>query len=74
LSATVYSYWSRQPLRGEPVTWGQAQEIGRLFHAESLAVPTIAERLSIPYDTCCDVLAGKVWPGSRRYWMDRVLP
>lgn len=57
-----------------PVTWAQAQEIGRLFHEEFAAVPTIAHRMSIPYDTCCAVLAGKVWPGSRRYWMDRVLP
>ena len=58
----------------QPCTWAQAQEIGRRFYIEAHAAPTVAHQMGIPYDVVCDVLAGKVWPASRRFWMDNTFP
>lgn len=56
------------------VDWPTAQEIGRRFYDESDAAPTIAAALGLTYETVCAVLDGRIWPASRRFWMDRVLP
>lgn len=56
------------------ITHAQAMEIGRRFFMDSDAAPTIAHAMGIAYETVCDSLAGNVWPGVRRYWMDRVFP
>lgn len=58
----------------QPCSWAQAQEIGRRFYVESFAAPTIAHEMGIPYHVVCDVLAGQVWPASRRFWMDNTFP
>lgn len=56
------------------ITHAQAMEIGRRFFEGSDAAPTIAHAMGIAYETVCDSLAGKLWPGVYRYWMDRVFP
>jgi hypothetical protein len=49
-------------------------EIGRRFYGDADAAPTIAHAMSIEYETVCAVLGGRLWPGVRRFWMDKVLP
>ena len=56
------------------VTYAQAMEAFERFFAASLAVPTIAAEMGIPFDAACRVLDGAVWPAARQYWVDRVLP
>ena len=56
------------------VTHSQAMEIGRRFMSDGDAAPTIAHAMQVPYDTVCAVLSGLLWPGVRRYWLDRCLP
>lgn len=56
------------------VTHAQAMEIGRRFLSTSDAAPTIAHAMEVPYETVCAVLGGRLWPGVRRYWLDRCLP
>lgn len=62
-----------EPIQGG-VTHSQAMEIGRRFMSDGDAAPTIAHAMQVPYDTVCAVLSGLLWPGVRRYWMDRCLP
>lgn len=56
------------------VTHAQAMEVGRRFHEGSDAAPTIAHEMGIDYETVCAILGGRLWPGVRRFWMDRVFP
>lgn len=70
----VLSFPTQPARNGESVTWAQAQEMFRRFFVDSEAVPTLAHRMGVDYEVACDVLAGKVHPGARRQWMDRVLP
>ncbi len=62
-----------EPLQGG-ITHAQAMEIGRRFFEDSDAAPTIAHAMGLDYESVCASLDGRVWPGVRRYWMDRVLP
>lgn len=62
-----------EPLQGG-ITHAQAMDIGRRFHEQADAAPTIAHAMSIEYETVCAVLGGRLWPGVRRFWMDRVFP
>jgi hypothetical protein len=56
------------------VPYAQAMEVGRRFFEESDAAPTIAHEMGIEYETVCAVLGGRLWPGVRQFWMDRVFP
>jgi hypothetical protein len=58
------------------VTYAQAMEMFERFcMADRMqAVPTIAHEMGIPYETCCQVIGGNIWPGAYRYWSDLVWP
>lgn len=56
------------------MTWAQAQEMFRRFFVDLEAAPTVASRMGVDYDVVCSVLGGKLHPGARRQWMDKVLP
>lgn len=57
------------------VTYEQAMKVCRDFlcvaddGSGGKAAPTIAAETGIPYGLVCDILAGKVWPAARAYWM-----
>lgn len=73
IAANVYALPDPTPMQGG-VTHAQAMEIGRRFHEASDAAPTIAHEMGIDYETVCAVLGGRLWPGVRRFWMDKVFP
>ena len=50
------------------VTFAQAMEAHRLSNEESLAVPTIANRMGIDYKIMCQLLYGIYWPAARDRW------
>jgi hypothetical protein len=69
----------RLPARDETqhgVTYAQAMEMFERFCMadRNQAVPTIADEMGIPYETCCQVIGGNIWPAAYRYWVDLVLP
>lgn len=74
MSVIQFPGHQRAPQTEGGITHAQAMEIGRRFHADAEAAPTVAARTSIPYKTVCDVLDGKLYPDLRRYWMDRCFP
>ena len=58
------------------VTYAQAMEMFERFCMadRNQAVPTIAHEMGVPYETCCQVIGGKIWPAAYRYWTDLLLP
>ncbi|ADU36209.1 lipase chaperone [Variovorax paradoxus] len=56
------------------ITHAQAMEVHRRYFEQLQAVPTIAHEMGDAYAVACDVVGGKLWPGVREHWMDRVLP
>lgn len=56
------------------VTYAQAMRIFELFHFDSLAAPTVAHDMGIPYEAVCKVLGGSLWPQCRRFWFDKYFP
>jgi hypothetical protein len=56
------------------ITHAQAMEVHRRYFEALQAVPTIAQEMKIAYKVACDVMDGKLWPGAREHWLDRVLP
>ncbi|RZJ12196.1 MAG: hypothetical protein EOP39_04360 [Rubrivivax sp.] len=71
---TVHAFPVPPPQQGEPVTWAQAQEMFSRYFVDMEAVPTLAHRMGVDYDVACRVLNGKIHPGARRQWLDKVLP
>jgi hypothetical protein len=66
---SVAAFPKREEVR-HGVTYAQAMEMfERFFMADRMqAVPTIAHEMSVPYETCCQVIDGRIWPGAYRYW------
>lgn len=58
----------------EGVTYAQAMAMFERFCSaeHNQAVPTIAHEMRIPYDICCKVITGQIWPAAYRFWTDRV--
>lgn len=56
----------------EGVTYAQAMKVFERFVVDSVAVPTVAHELDIPYETVCAVLDGELFPGARFYWLNRL--
>lgn len=50
------------------VSYEQAMEAHRLSNEESLAVPTIAERMGIDFEVMCKLLYGRIWPAAYQRW------
>lgn len=56
------------------ITHAQAMEVHRRYFEQQQAVPTIAHEMGVAFKAACDVMDGKLWPGVREHWVDRVLP
>ena len=70
----IAEFPAQPPRNGEPVTWAQAQEMLRRFLVDLEAAPTVAVSMRVDYDVVCSVLDGKLHPGDRQQWIDKVLP
>lgn len=56
------------------ITHEQAMEAFRRYFERNQAVPTIAHEMGIDFQAAADAMDGKVWPGVREHWVDRVMP
>ena len=56
------------------ISHAQAMEVFRRYFERNQAVPTIAHEMGIDYQSACDAMDGKVWPGVREHWADQVMP
>ncbi|MES2247604.1 MAG: hypothetical protein V4645_10000 [Pseudomonadota bacterium] len=56
------------------ITHSQAMEVFRRYFERNQAMPTIAQEMGIAFKAACDAMDGKVWPGVREHWVDRVMP
>ncbi|CAN7454607.1 hypothetical protein LJR099_003057 [Variovorax paradoxus] len=56
------------------INHAQAMEVHRRYFEQLQAVPTIAHEMGVAFKAACDVMDGKLWPGVREHWVDRVLP
>jgi hypothetical protein len=56
------------------ITHQQAMEVFLRYFERCQALPTIAQEMGIAFRAACDAMDGKLWPGARQHWLDRMLP
>jgi hypothetical protein len=56
------------------ITHEQAAEVFRRFCEQRQAAPTIAQVMSVPYESVCQLLGGAIFSDLWRHWCDRVMP